>query len=146
MTGLPSSVLFACTSNVIRSPMAEGIAKRLFGKRLFVDSVGVVRGQLDPMVVEVMDEIGVEIGRHRPKTFDDLEDSSFDLIVTLSAPAQHRAMEMTRVWACEVEFWNTFDPSAVEGSRDMRLDAYRSVRDTLMRRIRERFGAAAPVV
>lgn len=147
MTAKLASVLFACTSNVIRSPMAEGIAKRLFGTRLFVDSAGVARGIVDPLVVEVMDEIGVSLARHRPKTFDDLEDTSFDLIVTLSAPAQHRAMEMTRVWACEVEFWNTFDPSAVEGTRDMRLDAYRAVRDILMRRIRERFGvSAAPVV
>ena len=127
--------------------MAEGIAKRLFGSRLFVDSVGAGRGQPDPLVAEVMDEIGVSLARHRPKTFDDLEDTSFDLIITLSAPAQHRAMEMTRVWACEVEFWNTFDPSAVEGSREARLDAYRAVRDILTKRIRERFGGGgAPVV
>jgi protein-tyrosine-phosphatase len=89
----------------------------------------------------VMDEIGIDIARHRPKTFDNLEDTSFDLIISMSPEAHHKALEMTRTMACEVEFWNTFDPSLIEGSRDVRLDAYREVRDQLMRRIRQRFPA-----
>jgi protein-tyrosine-phosphatase len=99
-------------------------------------------GELDPFAVEAMDEIGVDITRHRPKSFDDLEDESYDLIVSLSPEAQHRAMELTRAMACEVTFWNTFDPSIVEGSREMRIDAYRQVRDQLMKRIRGDFAAA----
>jgi protein-tyrosine-phosphatase len=127
--------------------MAEGIFKLLHNRRVFVDSVGVRAGELDPFAVAVMDEIGIDISRHRCKTFDTLEDTSFDLIVSLSPEAHHRALELTRTMACDVELWNTFDPSIVEGSRETRLDAYREVRDGLMRRIRERFPVhAAPKV
>lgn len=139
MGTLPGSVLFCCTMNAIRSPMAESMLKMLFPKQIFVDSVGLRRGERDPMTVEVMDEIGLDLSRHRPKTFDDLEDSSFDLIISLSPEAHHRALEMTRTMACDVEFWNTYDPSIVEGSREQRLEAYRSVRDALMRRLQQRF-------
>jgi protein-tyrosine-phosphatase len=139
MSDFPGSVLFCCTLNALRSPMAEGILKLLHGQRIFVDSVGVRSGELDAFAIAVMDEIGLDISRHRAKTFDDLEDTSFDLIISLSPEAHHQALELTRTMACEVEFWNTLDPSIIEGSRETRLDAYRDVRDTLMRRIRERF-------
>jgi protein-tyrosine-phosphatase len=134
-------VLFACTHNAIRSPMAEAILKHLVGHHIFVDSAGVRPGDLDPFVVQAMDEIGLDLSRHRPKSFDDLEDDSFDLIVSLSPEAQHRAVELTRVMACDVVFWNTFDPSLTEGSREARLDSYRQVRDQLIKRIRGHFGA-----
>jgi protein-tyrosine-phosphatase len=139
MLRLPESVLFACTLNSIRSPMAEALLKHFHGSRIFVQSVGVRTAVVDPFAVAVMDEMGIDISRHRRRSFDDLEDDSFDLIVSLSPEAQHRAVEMTRHMACEVEFWNTFDPSLVEGSREVRLDAYREVRDSLTRRILERF-------
>lgn len=137
--GMPGSVLFCCTFNAVRSPMAEAILKHLHGTRIFVDSVGVRSQEVDGFVIAVMDEIGIDISRHRAKTFDDLEDESFDLIISLSPEAQHKAVDMTRTMACDVEFWNTLDPTIVEGSREDRLEAYRSVRDGLMRRIRERF-------
>ena len=147
MGELPGSVLFCCTMNALRSPMAEGIFKQLHNRRIFVDSVGVRAGELDPFAVAVMDEIGIDISRHRVKTFDTLEDTSFDLIISLSPEAHHSALELTRTMACEVEFWNTFDPSIVEGSREVRLEAYRQVRNSLARRIRERFPLqAAPRV
>lgn len=136
---LPGSVLFCCTMNSVRSPMAEGILKALYPKQVFVDSAGVRKQPVDPLAVEVMDEIGLDISRHRSKTFDDLEDSSFDLIISLSPEAQHTAVDLTRTMACDVEFWNTFDPTIVEGTREQRLAAFRSVRDTLNKRIRERF-------
>ncbi len=136
---LPGAVLFSCTNNSIRSPMAEGLLKYLLGHRVFVDSVGIRAEPVDPFAVQVMDEIGIDISRHRAKTFDDLEDSSYDLIVSLSPEAQHRAVELTRTMACDVEFWATFDASVVEGSREQRLDAYRQVRDMLRRRIEQRF-------
>ncbi len=145
MSDLPAAVLFACSLNAIRSPMAEAILKHLQGRRIYVDSVGVRAGALDPFAVEAMEEIGIGLETHRPKTFDDLEDNSYDLIVTLSPQAQHSAVEMTRTMACEVEFWHTFDASAVEGSRETRLDAYRQVRDTLMQRILDRFPTSGPV-
>lgn len=139
-TPLPvTSVLFACTYNAIRSPMAEAMLKHFHGLRLYVDSVGVREGDLDPFMVAVMDEVGIDMARHRPKTFEDLEDTSFDLVVSLSPEAQHRAVELTRTMACDVEFWNTFDPTLVEGSREARLDAYRGVRDQLRRQILKRF-------
>lgn len=139
MAELPGSVLFVCSMNAIRSPMAEAILKSLHGRRLFVDSAGVRTGELDPLAVEVLDEIGIDLSRHRPKTLDQLEDGFFDLIVTLAPEAHHRALEMTRDSACKVEFWRLPDPSLVEGSREQRLDAYRALRDLLLRRIRERF-------
>jgi len=139
MGELPSAVLFCCTYNAIRSAMAEGIMKRLYGTRLYVDSVGVRKGEQDPFVAEVMDEIGIDMSKHRPKTFDDLEDGCFDLVISLSPEAQHKAVDLTRTSACDVEYWPTFDPSIAEGSRDNRLDAYRTVRDDLMQRLRVRF-------
>ena len=139
MADLPDAVLFSCTRNSVRSPMAEGLLKHLLGHRIYVDSAGVRPLEIDPFVIEVMDEIGIDLSKHRPKSFDDLEDTSYDLIISLSPEAQHSAVELTRTMACEVEFWNTLDPSIVEGNRDMRLDAYRQVRDQLKRRIEERF-------
>ena len=136
---LPGAVLFCCTMNSVRSPMAEAILKQIHGQRIFVDSVGVRAQEIDGFVIAVMDEIGIDMTRHRAKTFDDLEDESFDLIISLSPEAQHKAVDMTRTMACDVEFWNTMDPSIVEGSREERLEAYRTVRDGLMKRIRQRF-------
>ena len=139
MSQRPTSVLFACTQNAIRSPMAEAILKHFQGHRVFVDSAGVRTGELDPFAVVVMEELGIDLSRHRPKAFDDLEDDSFDLVVTLSPEAHHRAIEMTRTTAFDVEFWPTFDPTLIEGNRDTRLDAFRQVRDALMQRIQDRF-------
>jgi protein-tyrosine-phosphatase len=139
MGDLPHAVLFACSQNAVRSPMAEGILKHLLGHRIYVDSTGVRAKEIDGFVIEVMDEIGIDLSKHRPKSFDDLEDSSYDLIISLSPEAQHRAVELTRTMACEVEFWNTFDPTLIEGNRETRLNAYRQVRDFLMRRIENRF-------
>jgi len=139
MDALPDAVLFACTQNSVRSPMAEGLLKHFLGHRVYVDSCGVRTSEVDGFAVAVMEEIGIDISKHRAKSFDDLEDTSFDLILSLSPEAQHSAVELTRTMACEVEFWNTFDPSMVEGSREVRLDAYRKVRDQLETRIHQRF-------
>jgi protein-tyrosine-phosphatase len=139
MARLPSALLFACSLNSVRSPIAEALMKQLHGDRVFVDSVGVRVGEADPFVAAVMAELGFDVARHRPKSFDELDDDYFDLVITLSPEAHHQALEMTRTMACEVEYWPTFDPTAVEGSREIRLDAYRSVRDTLHRRILARF-------
>jgi protein-tyrosine-phosphatase len=144
MADLPGSVLFACTNNAVRSPMAEGLMKHFYGKRVYVDSVGVRAGELDGFAAAVMDEIGIDIFKHRPKSFMQLADTSFDMVITLSPQAQHPAVEMTRTMAIEVVFWHTFDPTAVEGNRETRLAAYREVRDTLLKRIQERFPLPPP--
>ena len=139
MADLPGAVLFSCTHNSVRSPMAEGLLKYLLGHRIYVDSAGLRGQEVAPFVVAIMDEIGIDLSRHRPKTFDELEDTSYDLIITLSPEAQHRALELTRTMACEVEYWPTFDPSIIEGSRETFLAAYRDVRDKLQRRIEQHF-------
>jgi len=136
---LPSAVLFACTHNALRSPMAASILRHYHGRRIYVDSVGVRPHDTDGFMIAVMDEIGIDLTKHRPRTFEELEDGYFDVVVSLSPEAQHKAVDLTRTMACDVEFWNTFDPSLIEGSRDMRLDAYRKVRDQLEQRILERF-------
>jgi protein-tyrosine-phosphatase len=144
---LPGSVLFACTHNAIRSPMAEALMKYLHGARVYVDSVGLRPAEVDPFAVAVLDEIGIDLSRHRPKHFDDLEDDYFDLVISLSPEAQHRAVELTRASSCEIEFWPTMEPSLVEGSREVRLDAYRTLRDELLARLRRRFPPpGAPVM
>ena len=123
--------------------MAAGLFGRMFGKSVYVGSAGVQKGELDPFAVAVMEEIGIDIADHKPTTFeelDELEGLSFDLIVTLSPPAHHRVLELSRTNAAEVEYWPTADPTGVEGSREQRLAAYREVRDQLLVRIRERFG------
>lgn len=138
----PSAVLFACTMNAIRSPMAEALMRHFHGKQIWVESVGVHKGEPDPMAVAVMDEIGIDITKHRPRSFEEMEDNFFDLVISLSPEAQHHAVEMTRTMSCEVEFWNTLDPSMFEGSREQRLEIYRQVRDQLERHILQRFPLA----
>jgi protein-tyrosine-phosphatase len=140
---MEQAILFACTLNAVRSPMAVAMLRHLTRGRLYIESAGVRAGELDPLAVEVMDEIGLEITKHKPRRFEDLEDGSFDLVVTLSPEAQHKAVELTRTAATQVEYWPTMDPTAVEGSREQRLTAYRCVRDQLMGRLKQRFLAPA---
>ena len=137
------AVLFACTLNAVRSPMAAAMLRHLTRGGLYIESAGVRAGDLDPLAVEVMGEIGLEIAKHKPRRFEDLEDGSFDLVVTLSPEAQHKAVELTRTAATQVEYWPTMDPTAVDGSREQRLMAYRAVRDQLMQRLKQRFLAPA---
>ena len=136
-------MLFACTENSVRSPMAEALAKRLYGQAAYLDSVGVRAGEVDGFAAAVLDEIGIDVHRHHAKTFEDIDPASFDLIVTLSPEAHHRALEFTRGTAAEVEYWPLPDASAVEGSRETRLEAYRKVRDLILGRLKVRFGAPA---
>jgi protein-tyrosine-phosphatase len=140
----PLAVLFACGQNAIRSPMAQALFSQIFGRAIYVGSAGVRKGELDPFAVVVMDEIGLDISKHKPVTFEELEEwegLNFDLIITLAPEAHHRALEITRTNAIDVEYWPTADPSVAEGSREQRLEAYREVRDQLLARIRQRFVA-----
>jgi protein-tyrosine-phosphatase len=138
----PQAVLFACGLNSVRSPMAAALLRQMLGTKLYVGSAGVRKGELDPFAVAAMEEIGIDIKAHRPMTFEELEDLeglNFDLIVTLSPEAHHKALELTRTLALDVEYWPTADPTAIEGSREQRINAYRDVRDQLLQRIRTRF-------
>ena len=135
----PNSVLFACNFNSVRSPMAEGLAKHFFGDMIYIDSAGVRRGEIDSFAISVCAEINVDISQHYSKTFDDLEDTSFDLVVSLTPEAQHRAVELTRTMAVELEYWPSMDPTGIHGSREVVMAAFRQVRDQLLKRIKERF-------
>jgi protein-tyrosine-phosphatase len=142
----PQAVLFACGLNAVRSPMAAALCRQMFGNALYVGSAGVRKGELDPFAVAAMAEIGLDISKHKPATVEEIEDwegLNFDLIVTLSPEAHHRALELTRTLAAEVEYWPMPDPTDTEGSREQRLESYRAVRDDLMRRIRARFSRPA---
>src|ERR1700739_1602071 len=136
----PLAVLFACGLNSVRSPIAAGLFSQLFGRTVYVGSAGVRKGELDPFAVAAMAEIGVDISQHKPVTLEELEDwegLNFDLIVTLTPQAHHRALELTRTSAVDIEYWPTADPSAMEGNREQRLNAYREVRDQLLAHIHQ---------
>jgi len=133
----PQSVLFACTLNTVRSPMAEAIARHYFGREIYFASAGIKRGEPDLFAIAAMEEIGVDMSRHKPHTFEDLEDSNFDLIVTLSPEAHHKALEFTRTMAVDVVYWPTPDATVRHGSRDAILAGYREVRDRLTMRIKQ---------
>lgn len=137
----PRSVLFACKLNSVRSPIAAALARRLL-PGTYVASAGVFRGEPDAFAAAVMEEIGLDLSHHRPLTFEDLEDGFFDLVVTLAPEAHHKAMELTRTDAVEIEYWPTYDATAATGGRDQVMAAYRQVRDQLTGRIRERFLSA----
>jgi protein-tyrosine-phosphatase len=138
------SVLFMCAQNAVRSPMAEAMAKHFFGKSIYVQSAGARRGEVDGFMLTVLDEIGIDAHKHKPKSVEELEEwegLNFDLIVSLSPEAHHKALDLTRTVAADVEYWPTIDPTVVQGSREQVLEAYREVRDGLMRRIKDRLRA-----
>lgn len=139
---LPGAVLFACSMNAVRSPMAAAMLRHLAGRRAYIESAGVRAGEPDGFVTAVMDEIGIDTKSHRPRTLKELNDTSFDLIVTLSPEAHHQALELTRTMAVDVEYWPTHDATLMigQGSREQVLDSYRRVRDGLFNKIRARFG------
>jgi protein-tyrosine-phosphatase len=127
----PGAILFMCGLNVIRSPMAEVIARSILPANTYIRSAGVRAGERDPFVDVVLEEIGLSLGRRQPQTLEELEDDYFDLIITLSPPAHHAALELTRSSAVDVIYWPTMDPTVATGTREQILDSYREVRDHL---------------
>jgi protein-tyrosine-phosphatase len=136
----PQSVLFVCTLNAVRSPMAEALTKKYFGKHMHVESAGFRAGETDGFAMAVMNEIGIDITRHWPRTFEELEFTDFDLVIALSSSARRKAEEFFNDRSGAIEFWPTEDATQIEGARDQRLDAFREVRDGLLIKIRHRFG------
>jgi len=142
----PQAVLFACGMNSVRSPMAASLLQQMFPHALYVRSAGVRKGELDPFAVAAMAELGQDISKHKPMTIEELDDwegLNFDLIITLSPEAHHRALDLTRTLAADVEYWPTPDPTGTQGSREQKLQAYREVCDGLLLRIRKRFSKVA---
>ncbi len=141
------SVLFACTYNAVRSPIAAALARHLLGDNVYIESVGLERASPDLFAAQVLTEIGIDIGPHDAKTFEDLASdpsARFALIISLSPEAHRAAQDFAARDAMAVEYWPTPDPTATEGSREQRLSAYRAVRDGLLARLRKRFGAKEP--
>ena len=143
---LPQSILFCCDHNAVRSPMAEGIMKKLYGTGTYVQSVGVINDlEIDGFSIAVCDEIGVELSRHRSRSFDEMERwgddlSSFDLIVALSPASQRRALELTHLFHLTVEYWPILDPTGIGETREMKLVSYRQTRDQIESKLREKWG------
>lgn len=144
LSGLPKSVLFLCTKNMVRSPMAQYLADRHCRRRVFVASAGIDPGPLlDGFVHAVLDEVGIDATRHEPRQLTEEEAAQFDLIITLSPEAQHRVTHMDLIPSCHFEYWPSLDPTVYQGSRDERLGAYRMLRDRLQERIEQRFDFTA---
>ena len=142
---LPGSVLFCCDHNCVRSPMAEGYLKALHGTRVFVQSAGVFSDmEVDGFMVAVAAEIGIDISRHRVRSFDDMENwgdtiGSYDRIIALSPGAQRRALDYAADYHVEVSYWPTLDPTGLGEKREERLAAYRQTRDQIVARISQEF-------
>ena len=143
---LPQSILFCCDHNAVRSPMAEGIMKKMYGTGTYAQSVGVINDlEIDGFSIAVCEEIGVELSRHRSRSFDEMERwgddlSSFDLIVALSPASQRRALELTRLFHLTVEYWPILDPTGIGETREMKLVSYRQTRDQIENKLREKWG------
>lgn len=143
---LPQSILFCCDHNAVRSPMAEGIMKKLYGTGTYVQSVGVINDlEIDGFSIAVCEEIEVELSRHRSRSFDEMEKwgddlSSFDLIVALSPASQRRALELTRLFHLTVEYWPILDPTGIGETREMKLVSYRQTRDQIVNKLKEKWG------
>lgn len=135
----PSSVVFICGRNAVRSPMSAALAQHFFPGRLHVASAGVAPGVRDPFVDAVLAEIGLDLGSHAPHALEDLQDLNFDLAITLSPEAHHRALELTRTIAIDVEYWPMPDPTLAGGTRDQIMMAYRDLRERLADAVKRRF-------
>ncbi len=153
MTGsLPSSVLFCCDHNAVRSPMAEGMMKKMFGRSLYVQSAGVMNDlEIDGFAVAVCNEVGIELASHRARSFDEMRDwgddlAGFDLVVALSPASQRHALELTRWFQLDVEYWPILDPTGLGQGREEKLAAYRQARDQIRDRIVDRFGLPSEAV
>ncbi|WP_371156990.1 low molecular weight phosphatase family protein [Jannaschia sp. 2305UL9-9] len=143
---LPQSVLFCCDHNAVRSPMAEGLMKKLHGMSIYVQSAGVKNDlEIDGFAIAVCEELGVELSRHRSRSFDEMREwgddlEGFDLIIALSPASQRRAQELARHAHIDVEYWPIMDPTGLGEGREAKLDSYRQTRDQIMGRLKERFG------
>ena len=135
-------MLFACGLNAVRSPMAAALLKQMLGGSLYVGSAGVRKGELDPFAIAAMDEIGIDIHAHRPITFEELEDLeglNFDLIITLSPEAHHKALELTRTLAARRRVLADRGSDRGRGQPRAAPRCLSRVRDQLVQRIRTRF-------
>lgn len=131
------SILFVCTMNAVRSPIAEGLARMRFGRRLYVDSAGLTKSERDGFALAALREIGIAFEDDHASTLDEIDCEGFDLVIALSQEAHQHAREKLRTTSVELLYWPIEDATLEGGSREQRMDAYRRVRDTIDRRLRE---------
>ncbi len=149
MGDISASVLFACDHNATRSPMAEGMMKKFYGRGRYVQSVGVKSDlEIDGFTIAVMQEIGIDLTGHRARSFQELQDwgddlSAFDLVIALSPASQRHALELTRIFHLEVEYWPIMDPTGIGETREAKLAIYRDTRERIRGHLIKRFGLPA---
>jgi protein-tyrosine-phosphatase len=150
-TKIPASILFCCDQNAVRSPMAEGLMKKLYGQRAYTQSAGVSNDlEIDGFAVAVCEEIGIELSRHRSRSFSEMQQwgddlSGFDLIVALSPASQRQALDLTRFYHLQLEYWPILDPTGLAENREEQLECYRQARDQIKAQLVRRFGPAQEV-
>ncbi|SLN11735.1 Low molecular weight phosphotyrosine protein phosphatase [Pseudooceanicola marinus] len=120
--------------------------KKLYGMDIYVQSVGVKNDlEIDGFAIAVCQELGVELSRHRSRSFEEMQQwgddlSSFDLVVALSPASQRSALELTRYFHLDVEYWPIMDPTGIGETREQKLNAYRQSRDQIISKLKDRFG------
>ncbi len=131
--------------------MAEGMMKRFYGRAAYVQSAGVKNDmEIDGFTIAVCQEIGIELSRHRSRSFEEMAEwgddlSGFDLVVALSPASQRLALEYTRFFHLDVEYWPILDPTGIGETRDAKLAAHRQARDQIEARMLDRFGPPLPL-
>jgi len=143
---LPQSILFCCDHNAVRSPMAEGLMKKFYGSKTYVQSAGVLADKdIDGFSIAVCAELDIELARHKSRSFDEMQKlgdelSSFDLIVALSPASQTEAAKITRFYTLQVDYWPIIDPTGIGEGREENLVSYRKARDQIIERLITKFG------
>lgn len=127
-------VLFLCTHNSARSQIAEGLLRKMAGERFEVFSAGTEQTRVQPLAIEAMREIGIDISGHTSKTLDAFEGQTFDYVITVC----DRANESCPIFPGGTEriHWSFEDPTAATGTDEQKLRAFRTVRDAIQQRLR----------
>ena len=143
---MPGSVLFCCDHNAIRSPIAEGLAKLYYGKKIFIQSAGILNDfEIDGFAISVCEEIGIKLAKHQPRSFLDMDQwgdriDSFDLVVALSETSKRKVIEATKSYAVKVIYWPIFDPTVAVNRREEKIENYRKTRDQISAKLIDFFG------
>ena len=133
-------VLFICVRNSSRSQMAEAFLKKLAGDRLEVESAGLEPGKLNPLAVEVMKEIGIDISQNKTKSVFDFykQGKDYDYLITVCDESQtQKCPVFPGTAAARRIHWSFDDPSSFQGAGDKKLAKTRLVRDAIKHRIEE---------
>ena len=143
---MPGSVLFCCDHNAIRSPIAEGLAKLYYGKKIFIQSAGILNElEIDGFAISVCEEIGIKLAKHQPRSFLDMDQwgdriDSFELVVALSETSKRQVIEATKSYAVKVIYWPIFDPTVAVNRWEEKMENYRKTREQISSKLIDFFG------